>query len=174
MRVSFATEPAPGQSENEDFAGAVARAAVLLDGAGSPGGEDGGCVHVAWYTRGLGTSLLNALAQEADGTLADTLSSAIADVAASHRATCDLGHPATPLATVLILRNSTSPCTASPSPNPATTPNPAPTCRNAWTAATRSAKRSEPCAERLSDVVYRTLLHDSDLAHPHDQALAEH
>ena len=27
---------------------------------------------------------------------------------------------------------------------------------------------------RLSHVVYRTLLHDSDLAHPHDQALAEH
>lgn len=45
MRVSIATEPAPGQSENEDFAGAVARAAVLLDGAGSPGGEAGGCVH---------------------------------------------------------------------------------------------------------------------------------
>lgn len=105
MRVSIATEPAPGQSENEDFAGAVARAAVLLDGAGSPGGEDGGCVHgVAWYTRRLGTSLLNALAQEADGTLADTLSSAIAEVAASHRATCDLGHPATPSATVVILR----------------------------------------------------------------------
>nr|WP_211244536.1 hypothetical protein [Actinospica robiniae] len=103
--MTMATEPAPGQSENEDFAGAVARAAVLLDGAGLPGSEDGGCVHgVAWYARRLGTRLLGALAQEDDASLTGTLSSAIGDVAGSHRATCDLGHPATPSATVVILR----------------------------------------------------------------------
>jgi len=105
MRVTIATEPAPGQSENEDFAGVVANAVVLLDGAGLPGGDNGGCIHgVAWYARRLGTGLLNALLQDAGGTLTDALSIAITEVAASHRATCDLAHPATPSATVVILR----------------------------------------------------------------------
>lgn len=109
MRVTIATDRAPGQSENEDFAGAVANAVVLLDGAGLSGVDDGGCVHgVAWYARSLGMSLLNALLVDASGTLADALASAIGDVADSHGTTCDLSHPGTPSATVVILRESGS------------------------------------------------------------------
>jgi hypothetical protein len=105
MRVTIATDRAPGQSENEDFAGAVANAAVLLDGAGLSGVDDGGCVHgVAWYARKLGTSLLGALAQDAAASLTDALMRAIAEVADLHGPTCDLDHPGTPSATVVILR----------------------------------------------------------------------
>jgi hypothetical protein len=105
MRVTIASDCAPGQSENEDFAGAVANGAVLLDGAGLSGVDDGGCVHgVAWYARRLGTSLLGALQQDAGGTLTDALASAITEVADLHRPTCDLSHPGTPSATVVILR----------------------------------------------------------------------
>jgi hypothetical protein len=105
MRVTIATDRAPGQSENEDFAGAVANAVVLLDGAGLSGVDDGGCVHgVAWYARRLGASLLAELHQDAGGNLADVLAGAISDVAESHRTTCDLDHPGTPSATVIVLR----------------------------------------------------------------------
>jgi hypothetical protein len=105
MRVTIATDCAPGQSENEDFAGAVANAAVLLDGAGLSGVDDGGCVHgVAWYARKLGTTLLGELVQDAGDTLTDALMSAITEVADLHRPTCDLSHPGTPSATVVILR----------------------------------------------------------------------
>jgi hypothetical protein len=105
MRVTIATDCAPGQSENEDFAGAVANAVVLLDGAGLSGVDDGGCVHgVAWYARKLGTTLLDALLQDAAGTLTDALMSAIAEVADLHSPTCDLSHPGTPSATVVVLR----------------------------------------------------------------------
>ncbi|HTJ72662.1 MAG TPA: hypothetical protein VL551_34305 [Actinospica sp.] len=105
MRVTIATDRAPGQLENEDFAGSVAHAAVLLDGAGLSGVDDGGCAHgVAWYTRKLGTCLLANLHNDADSELTHALSSAIAEVAASHQATCDLAHPGTPSATVVILR----------------------------------------------------------------------
>ena len=48
MRVTISTARAPGQSENEDFAGAVADAVVLLDGADQSGVDDGGCVHGAF------------------------------------------------------------------------------------------------------------------------------
>ena len=105
MRVTIASDCAPGQSKNEDFAGAVANAVVLLDGAGLSGVDDGGCVHgVAWYARKLGTSLLGALLEDAGGTLTDALASAITEVADLHRPTCDLSHPGTPSATVVILR----------------------------------------------------------------------
>lgn len=105
MRVTIATDCAPGQSENEDFAGAVADAVVLLDGAGLSGVDDGGCLHgVAWYARKLGTSLLGALLQDAGGSLTDVLTCAIAEVADLHGPTCDLSHAGTPSATVVILR----------------------------------------------------------------------
>jgi hypothetical protein len=105
MQVTIATDRAPGQGANEDFAGAIANAVVLLDGAGLSGVDDGGCVHgVAWYAHRLGSLLLANLADGMDAPLADLLARAIAEVAASHTDTCDLTHPGTPSATVVALR----------------------------------------------------------------------
>ncbi len=122
MRTTIVSEATPGQ-ENEDFAGATAGAAVLLDGAGMSGVDDGGCRHgVAWYTRHLGGMLLAGLAGDAgpagdarpagetgaeaglETTLAAILGNAIDAVANLHRGTCDLTHPGTPSATVVMLR----------------------------------------------------------------------
>ncbi|WP_157248523.1 protein phosphatase 2C domain-containing protein [Nonomuraea typhae] len=103
MRVTFATEAAPGRP-NEDFVGATPEAAVLLDGAGTPPGSDAGCSHgVAWYSRTLGSTLLAAMTQSA-GTLAQLLGEGIKTVASMHDGTCDLSHPGSPSATVVMLR----------------------------------------------------------------------
>ncbi|MEU8263149.1 hypothetical protein AB0C02_21275 [Micromonospora sp. NPDC048999] len=103
MRVTIATEPAPGHV-NEDFAAATANAVVLLDGAGLSGVDDGGCIHgVAWYVRQLGSELLARLAHESLPSLVQILADAIARVAASHNKTCDLDHPGTPSSTVIMV-----------------------------------------------------------------------
>lgn len=123
MRVSWATEQGSAERGNEDFVAAAAGAVVVLDGCGLPLGTDLGCVHgTAWYARSLGTRLL---ARMLDGMgahagppvgppegehrpgerpLVARLAGAIADVAAAHRTSCDLGAPTTPAATVLALR----------------------------------------------------------------------
>ncbi|MFI7690617.1 hypothetical protein ACIBQ6_16205 [Nonomuraea sp. NPDC049655] len=63
MRVTFATQAAPGRA-NEDFVAATPDAAVLLDGAGTPPGSDSGCSHgVAWYSRTLGSTLIASISQ---------------------------------------------------------------------------------------------------------------
>ncbi|TMR99352.1 protein phosphatase 2C domain-containing protein [Nonomuraea basaltis] len=103
MRVTFATEAAPGWP-NEDFVAAAPDAVVLLDGAGTPPGSDSGCSHgVAWYSRTLGSTLLTAMSQSA-GTLAELLSVGIKSVSSLHDGTCDLAHPGSPSATVIMLR----------------------------------------------------------------------
>jgi hypothetical protein len=104
MRVLLATEPgAPGRP-NEDFAAISPGLAVLLDGAGSPPGRENGCVHgVAWYARTLG-GLLLAGASGAATPLTDVLGEAIGQVSRMHAGTCDLSHPATPAATVIVAR----------------------------------------------------------------------
>jgi hypothetical protein len=104
MRVDLATDGGhPGRS-NEDFVGAVPGGVVLLDGAGIAGAE-AICAHgVAWYTRRLGGLLLAALAGGSDVDLATILGTAIGDVAASHRETCDLADPTSPQATVAMAR----------------------------------------------------------------------
>ena len=57
----MATSAGEAGRPNEDFAGAVPGAAVLLDGAGIPGTESI-CSHgVAWYTHRLGGALLGRL-----------------------------------------------------------------------------------------------------------------
>ena len=106
MRVTLATEPGTPGWPNEDFAGAAPGAAVLLDGASQfPRDRDSGCVHgVAWYARTLGTTLLAEITAEPAVPLPRALASAIASVRALHAGTCDLGHPATPAATVTALR----------------------------------------------------------------------
>ncbi|GGO62596.1 hypothetical protein GCM10012289_07630 [Nonomuraea cavernae] len=90
--------------ENEDFVGATPDAVVVLDGAGHPARLQTGCVHsVAWYTRMLGSSLLGMLAVN-DRPLADMLAESIKTVASLHSSSCDLAHPGSPSATVLLLR----------------------------------------------------------------------
>ncbi|MFI6534759.1 protein phosphatase 2C domain-containing protein [Nonomuraea sp. NPDC050547] len=103
MRVTFATEAAPGRP-NEDFVAATPDAVVLLDGAGTPAGSDSGCAHgVAWYSRTLGSTLLASMVQSGDA-LAGLLAEGIKSVASLHDGTCDLSHPGSPSATVVMLR----------------------------------------------------------------------
>ncbi|MGW7481541.1 protein phosphatase 2C domain-containing protein [Nonomuraea muscovyensis] len=103
MRVTFATEAAPGRP-NEDFVAATPDAAVLLDGAGTPAGSDSGCSHgVTWYSHTLGSTLLATMAQSA-GTLTELLAEGIKTVSSLHDGTCDLAHPGSPSATVIMLR----------------------------------------------------------------------
>ena len=99
----MATSAGKGQP-NEDFAGAVPGAAVLLDGAGIPGTESI-CSHgVAWYAHRLGGALLGRLSRDDGRDLAVILANAIGEIAADHRDTCDITDPSSPQATVLIVR----------------------------------------------------------------------
>lgn len=104
MHVSLATSAGKPGRPNEDFAGVVPGAAVLLDGAGIPGTESI-CVHgVAWYTHRLGGALLGRLSRADGRDLVEILASAIGEIAAEHRGTCDLANPGSPQATVLMVR----------------------------------------------------------------------
>ncbi|MEU4480405.1 hypothetical protein AB0F68_20465 [Micromonospora sp. NPDC023966] len=104
MRVSMATSAGTAGRPNEDFAGAVPGAAVLLDGAGIPGTESL-CSHgVAWYTHRLGGALLGRLSRGDGRGLATILGNAIGEIAAEHRGTCDITNPSSPQATVAIVR----------------------------------------------------------------------
>jgi hypothetical protein len=106
MQVSFATEPAPGRP-NEDFVGAGADWAVVLDGATAPAGVDSGCVHdVRWLVHRLGAELGRLLLLEPAVALADLLERAIALVRAAHGSSCDLENPDSPSSTVTLLRAS--------------------------------------------------------------------
>ncbi|MER7503738.1 protein phosphatase 2C domain-containing protein [Nonomuraea pusilla] len=103
MRVTFATQAAPGRA-NEDFVAATPDAAVLLDGAGTPPGSDSGCSHgVAWYSHTLGSTLIASISQSA-APLPELLAEAIKTVNSIHEGTCDLTHPGSPSATVIMLR----------------------------------------------------------------------
>ncbi|MEV4656713.1 hypothetical protein [Micromonospora sp. NPDC049301] len=97
----------PGRA-NEDFAGAVPMAAVLIDGAGIPGTERI-CRHgVAWYASRLGGRLLSLLSLVPDRSLPALLAEAIGQVTDDHRGTCDVADPVSPSATVAIVRRSDS------------------------------------------------------------------
>ena len=104
MHVSMATSAGKADQPNEDFTGAVPCAAVLVDGAGIPGTESI-CSHgVAWYAHRLGGALLGSLSRDDGQDLVAILASAIAGIAADHRATCDITNPSSPQATVVIVR----------------------------------------------------------------------
>jgi hypothetical protein len=76
---------------------------VLLDGLSAPDGTGTGCRHgTPWYVSHLGPQLL-ALASDPSRSLADALAEAIRQVASLHPG-CDLTHPGTPSATVVLLR----------------------------------------------------------------------
>jgi len=100
----MATSAGSAGQPNQDFVGAVPGAVVLLDGAGIPGTESI-CSHgVAWYTHRLGGALLGRLSREDGRDLAGILATAIDEIADDHRGTCDITHPSSPQATVLIVR----------------------------------------------------------------------
>ena len=104
MQVSLATSAGKPGQPNEDFAGAVPGAVVLLDGAGIPG-TGAICSHgVAWYTHRLGGALLGHLSREDGRDLTAILATAIAEIAADHRGTCDIANPSSPQATVAMVR----------------------------------------------------------------------
>jgi hypothetical protein len=104
VRVQLASERGSSARQNEDFAAVTPGIAVLLDGAGLPVGRDTGCVHgIAWYARTLG-GLLAAGACDTGLPLPEVLARGIEQVSQMHAGTCDLSHPDTPSATVIITR----------------------------------------------------------------------
>ncbi|MFH8794590.1 hypothetical protein [Streptomyces sp. NPDC017941] len=110
MRIELATEPGDPNRPNEDYASVALPASgqggslVLLDGV-TPPPEDVGCLHsVPWFTARLGGALSELSVSRRDMTLTEILATAISRTADSHRDTCDLSHPRTPQATVVLAR----------------------------------------------------------------------
>lgn len=110
MRTDLVSEPSTSRLPNEDFASVALPASgrggvvVLLDGV-TPPRDATGCVHsVPWFTARLGGALTELTVSHPDVPLADALSRAIAVTAGAHAETCDLSHPRTPQATVVLAR----------------------------------------------------------------------
>lgn len=104
MHAAIATQAGSPDAENEDWAGVLAPGlAVVLDGLSAPDGTGTGCRHgTPWFVSQLGPRVL---AQAADParSLVDALAEAIQQVASLHPG-CDLKHPGTPSATMVLLR----------------------------------------------------------------------
>ncbi|WP_086565353.1 protein phosphatase 2C domain-containing protein [Streptomyces africanus] len=110
MRTELASEPGDADRPNEDFASVGLPASgqggsvVVLDGVTPPKGGTG-CLHsVPWFTARLGGALTELSVSLLDVPLVDALSRAIARTAEAHASTCDLSHPRTPQATVVMAR----------------------------------------------------------------------
>jgi Protein phosphatase 2C len=104
MHAAIATVAGGQDSPNEDWAGALAPGvAMVLDGLSAPDGTGTGCRHgTPWYVSHLGPRVL-ALAADPTRSLVDALAEAIQQVAGLHPG-CDLTHPGTPSATMVLLR----------------------------------------------------------------------
>ncbi|MFI9820959.1 protein phosphatase 2C domain-containing protein [Streptomyces sp. NPDC052013] len=110
MRTELVSEPGDPDRPNEDYASVGLPASgqggslVVLDGVTPP--RDGtGCLHsVPWFTARLGGALTELTVSLPDVPLADLLSRAIARTAEAHADSCDLSHPRTPQATVVLAR----------------------------------------------------------------------
>lgn len=110
MRIELATAPGDPARPNEDYASVALPASgrggalVLLDGVTPPRGAYG-CLHsVPWFTARLGGALGELSVSRPELALPDVLFKAILRTADAHRATCDLSHPRTPQATVVLVR----------------------------------------------------------------------
>jgi len=110
MRTELVSEPGDPGRPNEDFASVGLPASgqggalVVLDGVTPPAGDDG-CLHsVAWFSSRLGGALAELSVSRRDLTLRQILSRAISLTAEAHSETCDLSHPRTPQATVVLAR----------------------------------------------------------------------
>jgi len=114
MRSELVSEPGDPGRPNEDFASVGLSASgqggslVVLDGVTPP--RDGyGCLHpVPWFSARLGGALTELSVSQGDLPLTEVLSRAIRRVADAHADTCDLSHPRTPQATVVLARWSSS------------------------------------------------------------------
>jgi hypothetical protein len=105
MQIQVATLPGRDDKPNEDFAGALPSAAVLLDGAGGPSEMPSGCVHgTPWYVRQLGARLLAGMETSPELSLPGILAAGIETVSGLHRGTCDLTAPGTPATVVVMAR----------------------------------------------------------------------
>ncbi|MEU9387925.1 hypothetical protein AB0D38_46525 [Streptomyces sp. NPDC048279] len=110
MRTELVSEPGTPDRPNEDFAGVGLPASgqggclIVLDGVTPP--QDGtGCLHsVPWFTARLGGALTELTLSAPDLTLREILGRAIRRTAEAHGDTCDLSHPRTPQATVVLGR----------------------------------------------------------------------
>ncbi|MET8944797.1 protein phosphatase 2C domain-containing protein [Streptomyces sp. NPDC004542] len=110
MRTELVSEPGGPGRPNEDFAAVGLPASgqggcvVVLDGVTPPEGGTG-CLHsVPWFTARLGGALTELTVSLPDMTLTEALARAIRRTAGAHAATCDLSHPRTPQATVVLAR----------------------------------------------------------------------
>ncbi|MFE7269669.1 protein phosphatase 2C domain-containing protein [Streptomyces sp. NPDC057623] len=110
MRTELVSEPGDPARPNEDFASVGLPVSgqggvlVVLDGVTPPRGETG-CLHsVPWFTARLGGALTELTVSLPDVPLADALSAALTRTAEAHTQTCDLSHPRTPQATVVLAR----------------------------------------------------------------------
>ncbi|MFD5518434.1 protein phosphatase 2C domain-containing protein [Streptomyces sp. NPDC127066] len=114
MRTELVSEPGDPDHPNEDFASVGLPASgqggslVVLDGVTPPRDGDG-CLHsVPWFSARLGGALTELSVSQRDLPLREVLAGAIRRVADAHAATCDLSHPRTPQATVVLVRWSAS------------------------------------------------------------------
>ncbi|GAA2067906.1 MULTISPECIES: hypothetical protein [Actinomycetes] len=104
MRVTMATEAAPGRPANEDQVFHYQSVVGVLDGVTAPKDLETGCEHgPAWYVRQLVTHLKAAINDSPAVPLTRLLGSAIKRVTLDHP-DCDLSNPSTPAATVCLVR----------------------------------------------------------------------
>ncbi|MEU0332565.1 hypothetical protein [Streptomyces sp. NPDC006193] len=110
MRTDLVSVPGDAARPDEDFAGVGLPASgqggcvVVLDGVTPPDGG-AGCLHsVPWFTARLGGALTELTVSGRDLTLPEILGRAIRRTADAHADTCDLSHPRTPQATVVLTR----------------------------------------------------------------------
>lgn len=105
MRVLLASEAAPGRPVNEDGALHIGNLVGVFDGVTTPPDIPTGCIHgPAWYVERLTTRLGQTAEETSDASLADLLAKAIVRVRGDHEGRCDLDNPATPSATVCLVR----------------------------------------------------------------------
>jgi hypothetical protein len=105
MEVTFATRAGHPHRPNEDLIVATPEFVILLDGAGGPSEDGGGCCHgVAWFVRQLGAALLDTMIRAPEEDLRSVLATGLKQAADRHRTTCDLDNEGTPSTTVVILR----------------------------------------------------------------------
>jgi hypothetical protein len=110
MRTELVSEPGDPARPNEDFASVGLPASgqggsvVVLDGV-TPPRDDTGCLHsVPWFSSRLGGALTELSLSRRDLPLSEVLARSIRRTADAHAETCDLSHPRTPQATVVLAR----------------------------------------------------------------------
>ncbi|NJP53595.1 hypothetical protein HCJ93_26895 [Streptomyces sp. SBST2-5] len=110
MRTELVSEPGDPDRPNEDFASVGLPASgqggalVVLDGV-TPPRTGTGCLHsVPWFTARLGGALTELTVSLPDVPLTEVLAEAISRTARGHADNCDLSHPRTPQATVVLAR----------------------------------------------------------------------